>query len=259
MRTAMTTLVALVVCSSLAAAQGTMETNRPRSVLQILNQHIPDVRFQETPFEQVMDWLAEFTGMNITVRWQTLEDYGVERDAPVSLRARNLTLSQVLWLIMNDVGGTDVKLAYRATSSMMILSTAADLGREMVTKIYDVSDLLHEVMQASPESNFDVTQGMGQGGGTGGGGGGGGGGMFGQGSQTGNQGQGQTGDQDGADTEALDRIIDLIEQTVEPDSWQTNGGTGTIIPFRRMLVVRNTILVHQRLGGYVSEDEVAGQ
>jgi len=226
------------------------------NTVRILNQRLPEITFTETPFDQVMEWLADFTGLNISVRWQVLADSGIERDTPISIQARNLRLSQVLWLIMNEAGGSEVKLAYRASGSLLVLSTAEDLSQEMVTKIYDVSDLLLNVMQAPRQSTFDVTQGMGQGGV--GGGGGGGGGMFGQGTQQQGQQQGDEFGQQGTQ-EQMEKLIELIKQTVEPDSWRDNGGLGTIFAFQNMLVVRNSILVHQRLGGYLTEEEVLGQ
>jgi hypothetical protein len=48
------------------------------------------------------------------------------------------------------------------------------------------------------------------------------------------------------------RLIDLIRNTIEPDSWDVNGGLGRIAyygdPFY-VLVVRNTAEVHHQLGG----------
>ena len=37
----------------------------------------------------------------------------------------------LLWMIMNAAGGSDVKLAYRASNNLLILSTADDLGTEI--------------------------------------------------------------------------------------------------------------------------------
>ena len=37
------------------------------------------------------------------------------------------------------------------------------------------------------------------------------------------------------------------------------GGTGSITPLRGQIIVRNSILVHQLLGGYLEEDQVAGR
>lgn len=249
--------VVLLVASA-ALAQGVqLPQARPRTpeTLRVLNQRLPEVELVEQPFEQVMEWLAQLTKLNIVVRWQTLEDAGVERDTPVSIKVRNLRLSQVLWLIMNEVGGSELKLAYRASGTLLILSTEEDLSKEMVTKVYDVSDLLIRIPQASRQAAFDVTQGLGGEGG----GGGGGGGMFRQGqdqSQWGNE--PSQGGMDGQPSVELERLIELIQNTVEPDSWRINGGEGTIFPFQRLLVVRNTILVHQRLGGPISEDELVG-
>ena len=47
----------------------------------------------------------------------------------------------------------------------------------------------------------------------------------------------------------LRELMNLITTTLEPESWAVNGGSGTIIPFRDRLVVRNSPLVHQQLGG----------
>jgi hypothetical protein len=262
------TFVLGLVLGLVAATALAQEPSRPRatprpqasSTLGILNQRVPELTFEELPFEQVMDWLAEFTKLNVTVRWQVLADAGIDRDKPVSIQAHNLRLSQVLWLIMSGVAGSEIKLAYRASGNLLVLSTAEDLDKEMVTKIYDVADLLIRLPRAGRQGAFNVTQGLGQGGGQGGGGGSGaGGGMFGQGQGQQQQQQGAQGgygaNAGGPDTQ-IQELVDLIRQTVEPDTWRENGGPGSIIAFQRSIVVRNTILVHQRLGGYVSESDV---
>ncbi len=227
------------------------------STAQILNQRLPDVQFVEQPFDQVMDWLTELTELDIVVRWQVLEDAGITRDAPVSLKVRNVRLTQVLWLIMNDVGRSEIKLAYRASGRLLILSTEEDLGQEMVVKVYDVADLLLNVPKASRMAAFDVTQGLGQ---QGGGGGGGGSGMFGQNQNQGQrQGQDNSGRGGGAAADAqMDELIDLIMATIEPNSWVGGGGQGTIHSFGKLLVVRNTLKAHQALGGPVRESEISG-
>jgi len=46
-------------------------------------------------------------------------------------------------------------------------------------------------------------------------------------------------------------LINLITLTIEPDSWAENGGRGTISYFAPVhaLVVRNTLHVHEQIGG----------
>jgi hypothetical protein len=47
----------------------------------------------------------------------------------------------------------------------------------------------------------------------------------------------------------LRELIALITTSLEPESWAANGGSGTIVPFRDRLIVRNSPFVHQQLGG----------
>ena len=56
----------------------------------------------------------------------------------------------------------------------------------------------------------------------------------------------------GIETDAdMARLIEIIQRSIEPGSWGEGGGS--ITAFRQQLIVRNTILVHQALGGPVSD------
>jgi hypothetical protein len=179
-----------------------------------------------------------------------LEDAGIERDKPITMNFRGLRLSQVLWMIMKEAGGTDLPLAYRASGRILTISTEEDLGKEMVIRVYDVSDLLVRAQRFRSAPQLDLAQ-AGQQSGQGGNqnifGGSGGGGT--RNDDEDNRGTGNRGEDD----TDINELINLIVQTVEPDSWTDNGGLGTIQAFRNLLVVRNNILVHQALGGYVEE------
>jgi hypothetical protein len=228
--------------------------SRVPTTLKYLNARIAQVAFEDAELSLVLDWLSSVTDMQIVVRWQILEDAGVERDKPISMQVSNLRLSQVLWLLMQEAGGSDLKLAYRASGPLLLISTAEDLGKEMVVRVYDVSDLLVRAPRFSGAPHMDLqnAQNMGT---TGSGGGQS---IFGG---TGSGGSGRDEDDEGRggnrgeDDAGIQELITLIVQTVEPDSWADNGGLGTIQAFRKLLVVRNNILVHQALGGYVEESE----
>lgn len=263
---------AMLVLASLAAymmsAAPAQVTNSPSTVttaarapkrqattLTMLSKKIGDVSFTEQPFDQVVDWLRDQTGMNVVVRWQTLEDAGVEREKPISLQVKNLTLAQILWMIMSDAGGTDLKLAYRASGNVLVLSTEEDLGKEMLVRVYNVEDLLVRVPRfTGPHIDLQQQQGGAQGGGTSvfGGSGGGSGGNNDD-DEGGGGGAGGGAGEAGANDPEMERLVTLITQTVHPDSWVANGGAGTIQAFRRQLVVRNNIRVHQDLGGSVTD------
>lgn len=224
---------------------------RVPQTLRVLNQRLPDVRFVDQPFEQVVDWLAEFTQLNVVVRWQVLEDAGLKRDAPISIQVKNLRLSQVLWLIMNEVAGSELTLAYRAAGNLLVISTAEDLGKEIITKVYDVADLLLRVPSIGQPDFTQNTQGL-----SSQGGGGGGQSVFG-GGQSGQRGNSQDQQLQGNEVQ-MEKLLQIIRETVEPDSWVENGGQGHIQTFGNLLIVRNTILVHQRLGGFLREGELVG-
>lgn len=265
MRNAMWVAAILVVTAGVSLAQtpgqliqrraAALRGARGPNTVQLLNQRIPEVSFSEAPLEQVIGWLGEFTNFNVIVRWENLEEMGIDRDRPISLTVRNLRLTQVLWMILNEAAGTDIRLAYRASGNLLIISTEDDLGREMITRVYDISDLLVVVPRFTNAPVLDPGQALQQvaqaaqagGGGFGGGGGGGaGGGQLFQGGQ-----QQQQEDNTQGGEQLIQQIIQLITQTVEPDSWAENGGRGTIVSFNRLLVVHNTPLVHQQIGGYI--------
>lgn len=54
-----------------------------------------------------------------------------------------------------------------------------------------------------------------------------------------------------AEQQNAQALIELITDTIEPDSWETNGGRGRIIYFSplRVLVIRNSKDVHEQIGG----------
>lgn len=205
-----------------------------------LEERIPEMNLADVPLEAVVDYLGEYLKLNIVVRWEALTPMGIRRDKPISLRLRNLRISQALWLLLNEAGGPDVRLAYRATSNLLLVSTAEDLGREQIVKVYDVADLI------SPAPNFagptiDVTSA---------------GGSAGNGVFSTGHGQAEAEAEGGQKLRPeLERMIEVILNTVEPDSWHEGGGKGSIAGFQHYLVVRNTIAVHQLLGGWLTEEE----
>lgn len=248
-------LVAWAVATVAAAAHGhTGRSMRPQdgSPLELLDRRVAEVVFVDAPLEQVMDWLRDYTGINVTVRWSVFEDSGLERDTPISLKARNLKLSQVLWMIMNQAGGSDLKLAYRAERGLITFSLHDDFEREMIVKVYDISDLLLRVPDFRNASKLNVAVALNAAAQAGG-------------SQSGaagifsGDGQGRTDLADsrsGIDSD-MRQLIRLIRSTIEPDTWHGSaggGGHGTMIPLRRQIVVRNTLYVHQLLGGYLSDE-----
>ena len=246
----LTTLIAVSVASVAIAQTAGTEPQPPMSALELLDKRVPEVSFEETPFEQVVEWLREHTGVNVTVHWQVMQDAGLERDTPISLKARNIRLSQVLWMIVNQAAGSELDLAYRVSDDLITLSLREDFEQEMIAKVYDVSDLLLRIPRFRNAARLNAAEAL---------------------NNTGS-GDGQSRaaalfradeaepSENGEGRTSLDRdireLIRVIQRAIEPTSWQGQGGVGTVTGLRRQLIVRNTPHVHQLLGGYLREDRI---
>ena len=214
---------------------------RPVSTAQRLHARVPEITFTDVPLEQVMEWVTEQFEVNVAIRWQALEEVGVERDKPISLRARNLRLSQILWLIMNEAGGPDVKLAYRLSNGVFLFSTHADLSRDMIVRVYDLHDLLLRVPRFRSSARIDSAQALNS---------------SGQSSSSGifdveNQPERGSDNAVAESDQRMRELINAIVLSIEPDSWKVNntGGQGAIVPIDGRIIVRNSAYVHSLLGG----------
>lgn len=62
-----------------------------------------------------------------------------------------------------------------------------------------------------------------------------------------------------AEARQAQQLISLIEATIQPETWQSNGGLGVIQywPPGYALVIRNTQAVHEEIGGLISQLEAS--
>jgi hypothetical protein len=110
-----------------------------------LNRVIHRVNYADTLFSEIIDDIRDRYDLNILVRWPTLELVGIYKDeATVDLQLRGITLRKALELILDNVseGEFGAKLGYDVSDGVMTISTTEDLNRRMVTRIYNVRDLM---------------------------------------------------------------------------------------------------------------------
>jgi type II secretory pathway component GspD/PulD (secretin)/tetratricopeptide (TPR) repeat protein len=227
---------------------GTQQDSEARA---LLDRELPELRFDQVPFADAIEFLRDSTQANIFVNWRAMELEAVDRNAPVSLRLRNVKFSKVLRSILDDVGGGTVKLGYTIDEGVITISTLDDLAQNVDTRVYDIRDLIINIpdFTNAPEFNLDGGNGQGgtgggQGGGFGGGGGGGGG-LFGGGGGGGGGGRGGGGgndeDEGPSRAELVEDIILLITETIATDTWKDNGGTiGSLRELQGQLIVTQT-------------------
>jgi type II secretory pathway component GspD/PulD (secretin) len=223
---------------SVAAERG--EQVGDQAVAAQLDRRLPDIKFDAVGFSDVIDFLRDLTSANIFVNWRALEAAGVDKNAPVTARLRDVPFAKVLRTILDDVSGGTTKLGYTIDEGVITISTEDDLAKNTSTRVYDIRDLIIDVPDFTDAPKFDLTQSQGNGGGTTIGGGAGGGGQQGGGNLFG--GGGGNGETKGPTRQELvEAIIKLIQDTVASDTWKDNGGNiGSVRELGGQLIVTQT-------------------
>jgi hypothetical protein len=164
---------------------GPVMTAKEKAILQALDTPI-NATFKDSHFQDVIRYLATFSGQPIILDKQALEEAGVTYDSLVSLDAKGLTMRTVLRKILGDVG-----LTYVIREEAIQVTTPVKAENMLVTKVYYIGDLI--VSGALP-------------------------------------------------ARSVRRMIELIQETVEPRSWQANGGKAAIFydPGTMSLVIKQS-------------------
>jgi type II secretory pathway component GspD/PulD (secretin)/TolA-binding protein len=225
---------------SVAAERG--EQVADQAVAAQLDRRLPEIKFDAVGFSDVVDFLRDLTSANIFVNWRALEAAGVDKNAPVTARLRDVPFSKVLRTILDDVSGGTTKLGYTIDEGVITISTEDDLAKNTSTRVYDIRDLIIDVPDFTDAPTVDLTTSGNSGTTVGGGGGGGGGGSTGGQSLFGGGGGGGGGATAGPTRQELvEAITKLIEDTVASDTWKDNGGTtGSIRELGGQLIVTQT-------------------
>ncbi len=229
----------------------------------LLRKQIDIVDWQETPFEEIIEWLRGESEdqVNIIPRWTALEDEGVDAESPITLKLRGAPVAEILIEVMDQLSDEGL-VRYRAQGRNLRISTVSDFSKKLERRIYQITDLTFDVPdfgRNAPQVDLEAASR------SSGGGGGGGQSVF-SGSSSSSTEDLEVEDEDVE--EQIDDLITLIVSTIEPQSWGPipslrgstppgiGGGRGYIQSYNnRVLVVYNTIEVHEQLAGYFAHGE----
>lgn len=179
----------------------------------VLARKLPEVKFDEVPFVEVIEFLRETTGSNLFVNWRALESTGIDRNAPVTLKLRDIALRDLLSLLLLQQGAG---LAYKAENGVITIDVPDQpvKASKLVIKAYDVADLLavnqpHAAGQAPGGFAESMMGGF------------------------------------GAGSSPIMELTNTIISTVAPESWRNHGGHGSIGAYGTKVIITADEEVHR--------------
>ena len=179
-----------------------------------LEKKISEFRFDGVPLCDVMDFFQNVTGDQVLVNWEALATQGVNRDSPIDLQARDISLRRGLSAVLARVGRN---VTFEIEGKIIRVAPADSMP--LVVRVYDVADLVNAYRMIHAE----VPTGGGIGGTSGGSG-------FVL-----------------APVPDPDSIDALIMNAIEPDSWTGTGGHAAAWSSGDYLIVLQTRVAHDKI------------
>jgi general secretion pathway protein D len=198
-------------------------TAKERSILQALNSTI-SVNFKESKLEDVIEYLQTYIGQPILLDREGMKEVEISYDTAITLNVKGVTVRTVLRKILGELG-----MAY-VIKEETIQATSAQRAREtMAVRRYYIGDLLAGMgalgtltgPQAAVQNFWGVP--------------------FGAAANAQSQAMQKM--------ESVKQLMDLIQSSVDPQTWQAHGGSGTITFHApsMSLVIKQSAEVHALL------------
>lgn len=222
------------------------EAEENRKALAVIQSKRIPVNFNETPLENVIQFIAAVTQLNVDTDWQALENAGVDRQAPVSLNLTNVPVETILNRVCEKASPDPLTgAAWNVTDGVLTISSREQINKQKAIVIYDIRDLIVEVPNYTNSYELDLQQALQQAGQRGGGGGG----------QSpfrpGNQGEEE---QRRTLQERTQEILDIITTNVDSEGWRENGGdVGYVQQLGGLLIITNTPANHRSINGLLAK------
>jgi beta-lactamase regulating signal transducer with metallopeptidase domain len=106
---------------------------------ELLKRPIADIKFEGQALSDVVDYFRDVTKVDILVEWPALEQMGVTRDAPVTLRLREPTPADAVLTLMFRAMGDDLR--YEIDKGVVVIGPSSKRPA-VVVRVYDVGELL---------------------------------------------------------------------------------------------------------------------
>ncbi len=232
--------VITLLLATTAMAQNGQGPDPRRVTLQRMAARV-SFEIEDARLEDVFLSLTQLSNAELEPLW--LDDdhtEGLDREDTISLKIVNRPLLEVLEQVLDRAESEFEENSWQLTPAGVIeAGPKSRLNKRLELKVYDIQDLLFEVNNYDTVPELDLDAAISQS--SGGGGGGGGSSIF--------QDDEEDDDEDDlTDEQQAQRILDLIEQFVEPEQWTEEGIAARF--YRGTFFIRAPDYIHRQLGGY---------
>ncbi|NQT36772.1 MAG: hypothetical protein HQ581_04740 [Planctomycetes bacterium] len=205
--------------------------------------------FIEQPLADVADFIEDMHRIPVHIDRRALEDVGISDDTPITFSTSKISLRSALKLTLKPLD-----LTWIIDAESLVITTDEEAETHLIAKTYDVSDLLVSPLGHPYDGQSLPTTGSKTGGFGGfasslmfGSGGMGGGSISGGGGMICGVGMPYPSAAPSNGRITMEDLTELLEGIVEPVSWESVGGPGSVRPIGRSLAISQTFDVHERI------------
>jgi hypothetical protein len=106
------------------------------------------VEFESVPAHQAFEHIASAAGVALHAHWNDLEEFGIERDQPVTIDVRDIPLTKLLDLVLDQLDDHDVAEWHVTGAELIEVGTISTFARrETLLAAYDLSGALAQMWE----------------------------------------------------------------------------------------------------------------
>jgi len=218
------------------------ETIENRRILAAIQQQRIQTNFRDNTLEEALGFIQTVTQLDVDVQWDELEDIGIDRSTPITLRLAEVPVETVLTRVLDRASRASFgsRADWAVVDGILTVSSEEQLRRNTVLLTYDVKDLVFEIPDYDNAPALDLQSVL----------------------QAGRGGGGQSPFRDDQTDrrefvpleERIEDLIDIIERNIDPEGWENAGGnTGAIYQLQGNLIIKNTPKNHRAIRGLLSQ------
>ncbi len=210
-------------------------------------QRTVSIELNETRLEDVMKFITEQTGADTEIFWKTDSGDGLDKELLLTLSIKNLSALDMLDQVLEKAADGFVENSWQMTpKGVMQIGPKSRLNKYKRLEVYDINDLLLIVPTHDDAPAVDLDKVLQQ---SGRGGGGGGGSPF-----TNLNNNNRRREEEDYKKRRAEQIVDIIQQLVEAQQWDSGGGDGGNITYKDafpgQIIVNAADYIHRGLNGY---------